>query len=132
MKNLIVAIIGLFILAGCSKGKQYTQDLTGTWNIYKLTHLSVDVSSPYLIDYMANYKITYTSDGHYVEQYVKIDYTGVDSIQHIGTWQFQNSYGQLLMTDSAHVKDTFTILNLTGNSVELLRNGFDRYMRKQQ
>jgi hypothetical protein len=132
MKNLIVAIIGLFILAGCSKGKQYTQDLTGTWNIYKLTSHNLDVSSPYLNDSMGNYTITYTSDGHYVEQYVKTDHTGIDSITHIGTWQFQDSYGQLLMTDSTSTKDTFTILNLTGNSVELLRDGFDRYMRKQQ
>lgn len=126
MKKLLVAIIGIFLLAGCSKNNQYTQDLTGTWYIYKLTYYSVQV--PFSNDSIGNnYTVTFSSNGQYVEQNIN----GVDTVYTPGTWQFQNSYGTLAMTsDSSKVQTTYTVFNLTGNSVELLNNGYDRYMRK--
>lgn len=128
MKKIMVVIIGIFLLAGCSKNTQFTQDLTGTWYIYKLTYYSVQV--PLSTDSISNsYTVTYSSNGQYVEQNVN----GVDTVYTPGTWKFQNSFGQLVMTpDSAKVQTTYTVFNLTGNSVELLNNGYDRYMRKIQ
>jgi hypothetical protein len=126
MKRIIMATMALIILAGCSKSKQYTQDLTGTWTIYKLTYNSNDAST-FLTDSMGSYMITFTSGGQYTEQYLY----GADSVNHAGAWRFQDSYGQLVLTDSTSI-DTFTIFNLTGSSVELLRNSYDRYMRKNQ
>lgn len=134
MKKIFVAIAALALLAGCSKNSQFTQDLTGTWYIYKLTYFNIQ-NDTYLQDSLGHYTITFGSNGQFVEQYIKQTYNnGIDSVTNIGTWQFQDSYGQLVLTDTgiAAVKDTFTIFNLTGNSVELLRNGYDRYMRKQQ
>jgi hypothetical protein len=132
MKKALVVIISIALLSACSKSKQYTQDLTGTWNIYKLTYNNVE-DNGYLMDSFGNYAITYTSNGHYVETYVKYPNNIADSVTNVGTWQFQNSYGQLLIVDSASsIRDTFTIFDLTGNSVELLSNGYNRYMRKIQ
>ena len=48
----------------------------------------------------------------------------------IGTWSFQKDNGQLLLTDSTN-KRLFTVFNLDGSHVELLKGGYDRYMRKQ-
>ena len=128
MKKLLVVVIGLILLAGCSKNTQFTQDLTGTWYIYKLTYFSVQV--PLSTDSISNsYTVTYSSNGQYVEQNVY----GVDTVYSPGSWHFQNNNGQLVMTpDSAKVQTTYTVFNLTGNSVELLNNGYDRYMRKLQ
>ena len=127
MKKILMAIIGIFLLAGCSKNTQYTQDLTGKWYIYKLTYYSVQV--PLSADSLSsNYTITFSSNGQYIEQKVY----GIDTVYNPGTWQFQNSYGQLVLTDTAKVQTTYTIFNLTGNSIELLNSGYDRYMRKIQ
>jgi len=132
MKKALVVIISVALLSACSKSTQYTQDLTGTWNIYKLTYLNVQ-DNGYLQDSLNNYAITFTSNGHYVESYVKYPNLIADSVTNVGTWQFQDSYGQLLLVDSASsIRDTFTIFDLTGNSVELLADGFNRYMRKSQ
>jgi hypothetical protein len=132
MKKALVVFISIALLSACSKSTQYTQDLTGTWNIYKLTYYNVEDDS-YLLDSLGNYAITFTSNGHYVETYVKYPNLMPDSVTNVGTWQFQNSYGQLLLVDSSSsIRDTFTIFDLTGNSVELLSDGFNRYMRKAQ
>ena len=132
MKKALVVVISVILLSACSKSTQYTQDLTGTWNIYKFTYFNVE-DDGYLHDSLGNYAITYTSNGHYVETYVKYPNNIPDSVTNVGTWQFQNSYGQLLMVDSASsIRDTFTIFDLTGNSVELLADGYNRYMRKAQ
>jgi hypothetical protein len=124
MKKALVVIMGVILMAGCSKNTQFTQDLTGTWYIYKLTlnNIQQDLTTDSLI----NYTVTYTGDGHYTEQNI----FGTDTIHNVGTWQFQDSYGKLVMTDTAKVQTTYTIFNLQGNHVELLRNGSDRYMRK--
>jgi hypothetical protein len=129
MKKALVVIISIALLSACSKSTQYTQDLTGTWNIYKLTYYNVQDNN-YLADSLGNYSITFTSGGQYTEKYIKYS-SVVDSVTNVGTWQFQNSYGQLLLTDST-ARDTFTVFDLTGNSVELLSDGFNRYMRKVQ
>jgi uncharacterized lipoprotein NlpE involved in copper resistance len=122
MKKALIALSVVFILAGCSKSTQYTQDLTGTWYVYKLTYYSVQQS----LDSLANYTITFSSNGQYIEKNV----FGTDTTYSPGTWAFQNSYGQLVLTDTTKSQTTYTIFNLTGNSIELLRNGYDRYMRK--
>jgi hypothetical protein len=124
MKKALVVIMGVILMAGCSKNTQFTQDLTGTWYIYKLTlnNIQQDLTT----DSLNNYTVTYTGDGHYTEQNI----FGTDTIHNVGTWQFQDSYGKLVMTDTARVQTTYTIFNLQGNHVELLRNGYDRYMRK--
>ena len=127
MKKALVVIMGVIILAGCSKSTQYTQDLTGSWYIYKLTLANIDQSG-YLRDSLGSDTITFTSGGQYTEHYIH----GADTLHHVGNWQFQNSYGQLVLTDTTHTVTTYTIFNLTGNTMELLRNGYDRYMRKAQ
>ena len=126
MKKVSAVIMGLVLLAGCSKNTQYTNDLSGTWYIYNLTYYNV--SQSLVTDSLVNYTITFTSNGQFTTQN---SYPG-DTLRSAGTWQFQNSYGQLVLTDTLAGKDTFTIFDLTGNSVQLLRDGYDRYMRKQQ
>jgi hypothetical protein len=127
MKKGLVIFLGLIIiLAGCSKSKQLTNDLTGTWIVYKATYNNVEDQA--LADSLLNYSVTFTSNGQYTTQNI----FGTDTLHTLGTWQFQNSYSQLVFTDTSHVQTTYTMLNLTGNSVELLRNGYDRYMRKNQ
>jgi hypothetical protein len=127
MKKAFVVILGVILLASCSKSTQYTQDLTGTWYIYKLTLNNVD-RQDILNDSLGFDTIVFTSGGKYTENYI---YALTDTVHKLGTWQFQNSYGQLLLTDTSRVQYTYTIFNLTGNSMELLRNGYDRYMRKK-
>jgi len=126
MKNVFVAMIGLMILAGCSKTSQLKSDLTGTWYTYKLTYQQ---SSPYLQDSVMNDSITFTSST-YSRINIRQIGTAYDTVRDMGTWAFQNSNGQVVLTDTSNVKQTFTVLNLTGNSVELLRNGYDYYLRK--
>jgi Lipocalin-like domain len=134
MKNAFVALLGaLLLLAGCSKTAQYTSDLSGKWYTYKLTYNSIEASQVYADTFQYD-TLTFTSGGQYTE-YSLLRGPGssaVDTFHGMGTWQFANSNGQLVMTDTAGAKKTYTILNLTGNSVELLRNGYDRYMRKVQ
>ena len=131
MKKLLVPIC-ILILAGCSKGKLYTQELTGNWYTYQISLFNIQQGFPG--DSVLNDSITFTADG----RYTAIDFkrklpSGLDTIRSSGRWQFQDSYGQLVLSDSANVpKYTFTILNLTGSSVELIRNGYDHYMRKNQ
>ena len=127
MKKTLVVIMGVILLASCSKNTQYTQDLTGSWYIYKLTQNNFEVPQ-YLADSLGGDTITFTSGGQYTERYVH----GPDTIHNVGTWQFQDSYGKLVLTDTTRVQTTYTIFNLQGNHVELLRNSYDRYMRKVQ
>ena len=122
MKKVLVAFVSILILAGCSKNSQFTSDLTGTWTVYKVTYFNVPA-----IDSFTHYSITFTSGGQYMSQ----DTLGAgDTLMSTGKWQFQNSYSQLVLTDTSNVQNVYTIFNLTGNSVELLQNGYDRYMRK--
>ena len=127
MKKVFYVFMGLLFLMSCSNKSELTADLTGRWYIYKLTRNNIDQST-LLADSFQNYNINFTSAGLYTEQ----NAFGIDTINQTGTWQFQNNYGQLVLTDTAHTQRTFTIFNLVGNHVELLRNGEDRYMRKFQ
>ncbi|MCW3127622.1 MAG: hypothetical protein JWO03_3280 [Bacteroidetes bacterium] len=127
MKKALFVFACLIALIGCSSKKELTGDLTGKWYIYKITRNNID-QSHLVSDSFNNYSITFTGDGKYVEQSV----AGVDTLSAPGTWAFQNSYGQLTLTDTAMVVKTYTVFNLVGNHVELLRNSEDRYMRKFQ
>ena len=130
MKKLLVPIC-ILILAGCSKGKQYTQDLTGTWYVYQVSLNTIVQNFP--ADSIMNDSITFTADGRYTAINLHKTIYSTDTARVSGKWQFQDSYGQLVLSDSANVPQyTFTIFNLTGSSVELLRNGYDHYLRKHQ
>jgi len=133
MKNALVSVsICIILLAGCSKGSQYTQDLTGSWYVYKLTLNNIQTLDP-AADTILNDSITFTSGGQYIKlNYVARPGTSDTTIYSTGKWQFLDSYGELQLTDTTNAQYTFTILNLTGNSVELLSNGYDRYLRKVQ
>ena len=128
MKKSVLVFISLIFLVSCSNKTQLTGDLTGQWYIYKITRNSIDEGS-LVNDSFKNYSITFTSAGQYVEQNVT---NLVDTSFQTGTWQFQNSYGQLVLTDTARKQRVYTVFNLVGNHVELLRNAEDRYMRKFQ
>ena len=131
MKKILVAM-GIILLAGCSKNTQYTQDLTGSWYVYKLTLFNIQ--QQFYADTILNDSVTFTSNGQYTKlNIIKTVASTYDTVYSTGKWKFQDSYGQLVLSDTANVpQDTFTVLNLTGNSVELLSYGFDRYMRKKQ
>ena len=131
MKKLLVPIC-ILILVGCSIGKQYTQDLTGNWYVYQVSLNNIRQGRE--SDSIMNDSITFTPDGRYTAINLKSNvYGGIDTSRVSGRWQFQNSYGQLVLSDSANLPQyTFTILNLTGSTVELLRNGYDHYLRKHQ
>ena len=127
MKKAFWILAAALLLIGCSKKNEYVNDLTGRWYIYKITRNNVD-QNHLLTDSFNNYSITFTGDGKYVE----MNPVGLDSNIETGTWAFQNNYGQLVMTDTGNVATTYTIFNLTGNHVELLKNQEDRYLRKFQ
>jgi hypothetical protein len=129
MKNILVAAIGIILLAGCSK--PFKQDLTGNWFVYKVTLFSVQQGSG--ADSIMDDSITFASNGTYTNINIK-DSAGTGIIiRGSGRWRFQDDNGQLVLCDSVNVpRDTFTILNLTGVTVELLRNGYDHYLRKNQ
>ena len=131
MKRFFAVLVVIVLLAGCSQTVQYTNDLTGKWIIYKLIMNNTDVTSRDQ-DSIKNYSITFTPDGHYVEQNAVPNSMGVvtDTTYQIGTWAFQNSLEYLVLTDTAMNVRTYTIFNLQSNHVELKRNGEDRYMRK--
>lgn len=127
MKKAFWILAAAFVLIGCSHQTEYVNDLTGRWFIYKITRDNIDQT--HLVgDSFQNYSITFTADGKYLE----MNPQGADSNIHTGTWAFQNSYGQLVMTDTGNVATTYTIFNLTGNHVELLKDKEDRYLRKFQ
>ncbi len=131
MKNILV-VISIILLAGCSNSKQYNQDITGTWYVYKLTLNNIQVNP--IQDTILNDSVTFLANGAYVR--LNITDTGIspapDTSYAFGKWQFQDDYGQLQLTDTAHHQYTFTIFDLTGSSVELLSNGYTRYLRKNQ
>jgi hypothetical protein len=134
MKKILIALTGLFLIAGCSKTAEYSQDLTGQWIIYKLTYKNVDITyrssaGDSLRD--GRYNILFTADGKFVEQYYG-NPASPDTAFNAGTWSFQKQNGQLQLVDSINKTRNFTIFNLQGNSVELLKDGYDRYMRKIQ
>ena len=135
MKNVFVALMGILVLAGCSKTSQFKSDLTGRWATYKLTYYNIEQGQRF-IDSFKYDTITFNSGGTYADYNIyNVGNTiglPVDTFRGAGTWAITNSNGQLVLTDTAGVKTTYTILNLTGNSVEILRNGYDRYMRKIQ
>jgi hypothetical protein len=135
MKKVLAVLMGIILFAGCSKKSQYTNDLAGTWTVYKVTlNNSPDGNAT---DSFSHYSITFTSGGQYAE-FDTLAASGPtatgDTIARSGAWQFQNSYGQLVLTDSAAAgvpaSTTYTIFDLTGSSVELLNDGYTRYMRK--
>ena len=133
MKKILVAIcVTVVIVAGCKKGKQYTQDLTGNWYVYDVTYFNMQTGLT--ADTILDDSITFTSGGLYTNiNLIQTVSATFDTSHGSGKWYFQDSYGQLVLTDTANVPhDTFTVLNLTGNTVELLRNGYDHYMRKNQ
>jgi hypothetical protein len=99
--------------------------------VYKVTNYSIQIDPT--LDSVLNDSIIFTSGGQYVKtNIIKVlsSTPTYDTVVSTGKWQFQNSYGSLVMTDTSNVQQTFTMLNLTGNSVELLRNGYDYYLRK--
>jgi hypothetical protein len=127
MKKALVIFAGLIFLVSCSNKKQLTGDLAGRWIIYKITQNNIDQSA-LVADSFQNYTISFTSAGQYIEQ----NAFGTDTSFQTGTWQFQNNNEQLVLTDTTLKPRTYTIFDLMGNSVQLLRNGQDRYMRKVQ
>lgn len=133
MKKILFALVGLFLMASCSKTAEYTGDITGQWIIYKLTYNNVDVTyragGPGDSLRVGNYSILFTGDGKFVESYYNRPLVG-DTAFVAGTWSFQKQNGQLQLVDSINKTRNFTMFNLTGSSVELLQNGYDRYMRK--
>jgi len=126
MKKVLFVCTCLIVLIGCSKSKEYTSDLTGQWYIYKITRNSIDANH-LVSDSFQNYTLTFTGDGKYVED----NLSGVDTVRNVGTWSFQNNYGQLALTDTTETR-TYTLFNLTANHMELLRNTENRYFRKFQ
>ena len=132
MKKLLFVLLGLVLLGSCSKQSELTGNLTGTWYIYKLTLFNVDettTTSRYL-DTLSQYRITFTGGGQFTEKTVLNPSTTHDTITNIGTWAFQSDYGQLTLTDTVYKLRVYTMLNLQGNHVELLKDGETRYMRK--
>ena len=134
MKKIFAIITAVLLLAGCSQDKQNIANITGKWYVYKWVvnnsdHYSV---APYS-DSIKNYNITFSADGHYIEQNAIPNLLGVaDTTYAIGTWAFQNANEYLVLTDTGMHVRTYTIFNLMGNSVELRRASEDRYMRKVQ
>ena len=131
MKKLFFVLVALIVLGGCSKQTELTGDITGTWYIYKLTLFNVDqTTQSKFVDTLSHYQITFANGGQFVEKTVLNVSTTHDTIPNTGTWAFQNNYGQLVLTDSINKTRTYTMLNLQGNHVELLKDGETRYMRK--
>ena len=73
MKRVLIAIAAILMMAGCSNTAEYNGNLTGQWAVYKLTYNNLDQSPSIgsLADSILgdHYRITFTADGKYIEQY---------------------------------------------------------------
>lgn len=128
MKKVVFLFVVISLVAGCDKKKINTDDLSGTWYVYKMLKNNIDVTNiqPYS-DTLQNYRITFT-DGKYTE----CNQFPQDTIPVCtgGNWLFDGYYETITLTDTVFGSRTYTLFNLEGNHVELRRNGINRYLRK--
>lgn len=145
----IVVVALLVVLAACNKDKLFTQDLTGTWHIYKFLYKNVDETAQFLAA-NAGYTITFTSDHKFVEKFASVHDTTINGVVYpdttysglnSGTWAFANKDINLVLTDSTLVLHdtilvptvrirTYTIFDLTGASVQLDTDTTQAYYQK--
>ena len=99
MKKILIALAVVLMIAGCSRTTEFTGDLTGQWNIYKLTYKNNDITTypapgPGDSLKLGNYDILFTADG----KYTQTDQTGSKTS---GTYQLTNNNATLILTDAA-------------------------------
>lgn len=148
MKKLLPVLLLLLVVAGCSKEKTYTENLQGSWEVYKYMLDNVDRTNLYNFHYR-NYTITY-SGNDFVSTFCN-DTTCLDSTSLSGTFNFADNDEKLVLNytyytytpvtdtsgnviDSTKVthafKNEYTIFNLTKDHVQLRNDTSQLYMRK--
>jgi len=129
MRKLFLVLPLIVLLAACSNKKKLTDNIHGTWNVYKYLKDGIDKTAvaPYS-DSIRNYTIEFTSGGDFKET----NYFAPDTVVLPGKWMFEDNNETLTLTDTVYKSRSYTIFNLEGNHVELRRNGTNRYLRKQQ
>ncbi len=131
MKRTLILVLFIAAIASCSKKKDSTQNISGTWTVYKILKDGIDWTNtvPYS-DTIRNYAITFSEGGTFLEKnYFPPD---TDSVYIPGTWAFEDTYQKLVLQDTIYKKRTYYIFNLEGNHVELRRDGVNRYLRKKE
>jgi hypothetical protein len=137
---LVIALV--LVIAGCNKDKKDTNDLVGTWHVYKYLYQNADETTQWLSQH-GYYKITFLANGSFVEQdsgYLGSVTVGSNSypdtlygITRGGTWAFANNYTHLVLTDTAYalvppadtsvaptlVQRNYTMFDLSGSNVQL-------------
>jgi uncharacterized protein YceK len=129
MRNIVFALSVVLTLSACSNKKKLTDNLHGTWYVYKYLKDGIDKTAvaPYS-DSIRNYTIEFTSGGDFKETNV----FAPDTVILPGKWAFEDNNETLTLTDTVYKSRSYTIFNLEGNHVELRRLGTNRYLRKQQ
>ena len=134
---LVIALV--LVIAGCNKDKKDTNDLVGTWHVYKYLYQNADETSQFL---QANplYNYTFAANGTYVlRNGGTVHDTTVNGVlipdtlygsTTTGKWAFANNYTHLILTDSVLVfqdsvlisttaQKNYTIFDLSGSNVQL-------------
>jgi hypothetical protein len=138
----ILVIALLMIIAGCNKDKKDTNELVGTWRVYKYLYQNADETTQWEAAH-GPYRITFLANGTFVEHdsgYTQnITLNGVNYVDTLyginrgGTWAFANNYTHLILTDTAYlpvppadtsvaptlVQRNYTMFDLSGSNVQL-------------
>jgi hypothetical protein len=134
---LVIAL--LLVIAGCNKDKKDTNDLVGTWHVYKYLYQNADETTQFL-QMNPLYNITFTASNTFTERNAaSIHDTVIAGVTYAdttygytnhGTWAFANNYTHLILTDTVYVlQDTilvptlaqrnYTMFDLSGSNVQL-------------
>jgi len=138
----MLLIASVILVAGCNKDKKDTNDLVGTWSVYKYLYQNADETAQWLSAH-AYYRITFLSNGSFIEHdsgYTQTVTVGSNSyldtlygINRGGTWAFANNYTHLILTDTVYalvqpadtsvaptlVQRNYTMFDLSGSNVQL-------------
>ncbi|HWB64720.1 MAG TPA: membrane lipoprotein lipid attachment site-containing protein [Chitinophagales bacterium] len=139
MKRIFIFLLMLVAVAGCKKKETvYSDDLQGTWQVYKYLFRNVDQTQQFQNQY-GGYTITFTNSGTFVESY----HNASDSTTLNGTYSFTGNDEMLVLEDSTYTlvdtvlvshytKREYTIFNLTSSHVQLRNDSTQLYMSKLQ
>ncbi len=131
MKKLVFIFFVTVLLIGCDAKKSNTDNLVGSWSVYKFTQNNADRTTAFA-DSFPNYTIVFDAGGNFVESYSKptLDTLIPDSVFIKGKWAFENKYDYLTLTDTVFTSRKYAIYNLEAVHVELRKDSESRYLRK--
>ena len=107
MKKTLVLMCILILAAACNKSKKYSNDLAGTWTVYKYLLNNVDQTASFK-NRLINYSISFTSGGTFKETYGTPSDTSIGGlpvpdtayISNSGSYSFTDQTSVIVLTDT--------------------------------